>query len=297
MKSQEKYQLEVNPEFGFLQIKPTPTPEEINHFYAQEFYSGEYKKFNDSSLEVQLEDRDFYEGSWADMQFHILNIIKRDPKEIRILDIGCGWAQALLYFQKSGFDCYGFDPSPEAVNYGLSKGLKLKCSGLESMNVFEGVEFDVVILKNVLEHLPNPIDTLREIHSKVLKRTGLILIDVPNEFNAFQTAGRDLHGLSDWWVAPPAHLNYFSNDTLKSTLEGTGYEVKLTESSFPLEMFLLFGDCYVGNESLGKQCHSKRVNFEYNLRKLGYSSKLREFYQELAKLNLGRQVTAYAVAR
>ncbi len=291
------YSLEVNPEFKFLQIKPTPSSQEINNFYSQEFYSGEYKKFNDSSLEVQLEDREFYEGSWSDMQFHILNIMKRDPKDLKILDIGCGWAQALLFLKKSGFDCYGFDPSPEAVQYGLSKGLSLKCSGLESMNVFQDVKFDVVILKNVLEHLPNPIETLKEIHSCVLKKGGLIVIDVPNEFNAFQMAGRDLHNLSDWWVAPPAHLNYFNNDTLINTLEGTGYEMCLTESSFPLEMFLLFGDCYVGNGELGKQCHAKRVLFETNLRKLGYSDKLRSFYQELAKLNLGRQVNAYAISK
>ena len=37
---------------------------------------------------------------------------------------------------------------------------------------------------------------------------------MPNEFNVFQTTGRDVHGLNDWWVAPPGHLNYFSNDTL-----------------------------------------------------------------------------------
>jgi len=124
----------------------------------------------------------------------------------------------------------------------------------------------------------------------------MIIIDVPNEFNVFQMAGRDIHGLSDWWVAPPAHLNYFSRDTLHNLLEGCGYEVKLAEASFPLEMFLLFGDCYVGNSSLGKQCHMKRVEFENNLRRLGHDGKLRDFYQALAGLNLGRQVKIYAIA-
>ena len=106
-------------------------------------------------------------------------------------------------------------------------------------------------------------------------------------------AGRDMHGLNDWWVAPPAHLNYFSANSLQMTLEGCGFEVKLAVASFPLEIFLLFGDCYVGNAQLGKQCHMKRVEFEKNLRNLGYEDKLRDFYEALAKINLGRQVKIY----
>ncbi|MDF3033472.1 MAG: methyltransferase family protein [Alphaproteobacteria bacterium] len=293
----KKYELKANPHYGFLQIRPTPSLEEINRFYAEEFYSGEYKKFNDSTLEVQLEDQEFYEGTWSDMQLHIIDILGRNPEEIKILDIGCGWAQALLFFKERGFDCYGFDPSPEAIKYGLSKGIKVECAGLENMSVFKDIKFDVVILKNVLEHLPDPEKSLQEIHSFVLNKGGLLVIDVPNEFNIFQIAGKELHNLSDWWIAPPAHLNYFNKDTLTSLLEGVGFEVKLIESSFPLEIFLLFGDCYVGNDLLGKQCHKKRVAFETNLRKLGYSGKLRQLYQALAKLGLGRQITTYAVSK
>jgi hypothetical protein len=109
-------------------------------------------------------------------------------------------------------------------------------------------------------------------------------------------AGRDLHQLSDWWVVPPAHLNYFSKDSLVNLLEGTGYTVKISEASFPLEMFLLFGDCYVNNSELGKECHKKRVAFEINLRNFGGTHKLRQFYRALAELNLGRQITIYAVS-
>ena len=109
-----------------------------------------------------------------------------------------------------------------------------------------------------------------------------------------QTAGRDVHGLTDWWVAPPAHLNYFSKDTLVNLLEGTGYSVQLAEASFPLEMFLLFGDNYVKDGSIGSVCHKKRVAFEQNLRMHGKTSSLKNFYRSLAELNLGRQITIYS---
>ncbi len=296
MNEKSKYELIPHLECGFLQISPTPSSDEITQFYANEFYSGEYKKFNNSSLEVQVEDKEFFDGQCDDMLFNITKILKKPLTDLRILDVGCGWAQALLYFKTKGMDCYGFDPAPAAIQYGLSKGLNVKHAGIDRMDVFGDTKFDVVMLKNVLEHIANPVEVLKEIREKVLKEGGLIILDVPNEFNVFQTVGRDVHGLNDWWVAPPGHLNYFCNDTLVKLVKATGYKVQISEASFPLEMFLLFDDCYVGDSDLGRLCHKKRVNFEMNLRKAGQEDKLHEFYQALAKINLGRQVTVYALS-
>ena len=40
------YELVPHPQYGFLQVSPTPSDEEITQFYANEFYSGDYKNFN-----------------------------------------------------------------------------------------------------------------------------------------------------------------------------------------------------------------------------------------------------------
>ena len=296
MNKKQDYKLLPHAEYGFLQVSPTPSTDEITQFYANEFYSGEYKNFNNSSLEVQVADKDFFDGQCEDILYNISKVLKKPSESLSILDVGCGWAQALLYFKSKGMNCYGFDPAPEAIEYGLRKGLNVQCAGIDRMDVFDNIKFDVVMLKNVLEHIPNPFEVLKEIREKVLKTGGLLIIDVPNEFNVFQTAGRDVHGLGNWWVAPPGHLNYFSNDTLVKLVNGAGYEVSLSEASFPLEMFLLFNDCYVGNGVIGKEIHKKRVNFEMNLRKLGLADKLHEFYQALAKINLGRQIAVYALS-
>ncbi len=296
MKKNVSIKLLTHPLYGFMQISPTPSQEAITAFYANEFYSGDYKNFNDSSLEVQLENREFYEGSWGDMAVNVSRILKKPLPGLSLLDVGCGWGQALRFFADKGMICHGFDPAPEAVDYGLRHNLKLKHAGMDSMDVFNQ-KFDVVMLNNVLEHLANPVEAIKEISEKMLVPGGLVIIDVPNEFNAFQVAGRDTHDLGDWWVAPPGHLNYFSRDTLGNLLEGCNFDVVLAEASFPLEMFLLFGDCYVGDDVTGKQCHQKRVAFEVNLRKHGHEEKLREFYQALAKLNLGRQIRMYALSK
>ncbi|MEK7413646.1 MAG: class I SAM-dependent methyltransferase, partial [Planctomycetota bacterium] len=110
----------------------------------------------------------------------------------------------------------------------------------------------------------------------------------------FQVAGQKMHQLQPWWVAPPAHLNYFSASTLSNTLSGTGYAVRHVEAAFPLEMFLLMGDNYVGDNKLGRACHERRMAFEMNLRAMGMADQLRKFYEALASVDLGRQVIAYA---
>jgi 2-polyprenyl-3-methyl-5-hydroxy-6-metoxy-1,4-benzoquinol methylase len=295
-KQTSKYRLEPNPEFGFMQIRPTPSAEEITRFYADEFYSSQYPGFNNSMLDVQLKDAQFHESHWNDLCKTIEKVSGRKIAGQKLLDVGCGWAQALSFFQRQGASCFGFDPAPEAVEHAVRQGLTVKRAGMETLDVFPGERFDVVTLLNVLEHLANPAAVMREIHLRVLKPGGVLVVEVPNDFNAFQMCGQQTHQLEQWWVAPPAHLNYFSNESLRNLLSGTGFKVALTEASFPLEMFLLFGENYVGQKGVGRSCHEKRMAFEMNLRRHGFEETLRGFYRALAQQGLGRQVTAYAVA-
>ena len=40
-----KYRLQENADYGFFQVSPTPSAEDITRFYADEFYSGQYRGF------------------------------------------------------------------------------------------------------------------------------------------------------------------------------------------------------------------------------------------------------------
>ncbi len=294
--SASDYRLARHPRFGFWQIQPTPEREAIDRFYAEEFYSSAYTGFNDSSLETRTLDQDFYDAHTADLCQSVVEISGRPLVGQSVLDVGCGWCHGLRYMKAQGAHCHGFDPAPEAVTHGREQGLEVVCAGMETMAAFPKQRFDVVTLLNVLEHLADPVGALTEIRECVIRPGGVLVIDVPNEFNPFQLAARDTHALKDWWVAPPAHLNYFDPDTLGRLLQGTGFEVRLMEASFPMEMFLLFGENYVGDGALGRRCHERRMAFEANLRRHGQGEMLRRFYRSLAELGLGRQVVAYAVA-
>jgi 2-polyprenyl-3-methyl-5-hydroxy-6-metoxy-1,4-benzoquinol methylase len=291
----DKFKIISDPEHGFLRADPVPTQQEVEEFYKQEFYSSDYKNFNDSSLKVQEEEEDYFTDRWESIYRKCVEHFGHSS--LSLFDIGFGFAQALLYFRERGFDVSGLEPAPEAVEYARSKGLDVHNAGIEDFDCVGDKRFDVVTLINVLEHLRDPAATLQNIKAKLLKPDGLLIIDVPNEFNDFQAIADKEYGLNQWWVCPPNHINYFSATSVKKLLADCGYSVFHSEASFPLEMFLLMADVYVGNGELGKACHNKRVKFEYLMRKHGKKEKLVKFYQALAELDLGRQVIVYATTR
>ena len=51
-------------EYGYLRLDPIPSKEEVNEFYAKEFYISNDKYFNNSSLDVQQNQSDFFEKRW-----------------------------------------------------------------------------------------------------------------------------------------------------------------------------------------------------------------------------------------
>lgn len=291
----ENYEIETNHKFGFRQVKPTPSKEVIHQYYADEFYSANYGgQCNNSSLEVQERDAEFLEGNRDDIIDLISRLVGRDLAEVRLLDLGCGWCEFLKHMAAKGVRCTGIDPAPEAIERGKSLGLDVRVGGVEEINAIAGDKrYDVVSLFNVLEHLADPEQTLLEIH-KALAPEGLVIIDVPNEFNPLQMAAKKLHNLPEWWVKPPAHLNYFSKDSLCALVSGCGYEVCDVSGSFPLEMFLLMGKNYVEDGALGRECHEMRVAFESNLRRLGFDESLRKIYKALSEAGFGRQVRVAA---
>lgn len=65
-------------------------------------------------------------------------------------------------------------------------------------------------------------------------------------------------------------------------------------SSFPIDLFLMMGDNYIGNDTLGRQCHTKRMHFEMLMRKCGQDNTIQKMYENFAQLGLGREILVYA---
>lgn len=280
-------------EYGFWQLDPVPTQEEVDEFYAKEFYDANAKYFNNSALQVQLRQSEYNNSRWQDIYEKASDFFGDDLKNRGVFDIGFGFAQALIYLKEKGLSTSGLEPSIEGVEYALENGIEAFHAGIENFDVAKGKKFDMVMIMNVLEHLRDPERTLTDIRKTLIKDDGLLVIEVPNDFNALQKAANQEFDLDEWWVLSPNHINYFSHDTLQKLCEGCGFKVVHKTSSFPMELFLLFGDVYIGDAELGSVCHEKRVKFEKLMRKQGMKSELDNLYASFANLNLGRTALIY----
>lgn len=270
----------------FRHVDPLPTIEELKEFYRHDFY----EKDKPLSIPHKIEDQEWLNLQYSDRYdtFEQFN----HSKNLRILDIGSGAGFFLKHGLERGWTVLGLEPAAQAAKYAREQGIEV----IEDIFCEEVVgslgEFDVVHASLVLEHVPDPIQIIKTAY-RITKPGGIICISTPNDYNPFQHALRKVDQYPPWWVCPNHHLNYFSPESLKQLIERCGYIHFHSESSFPIDLFLLMGDNYVGNSELGRSCHKKRIRFEKTLELAGLNSVKRQLYQSLADLNLGREICIY----
>ena len=119
-------------------------------------------------------------------------------------------------------------------------------------------------------------------------------VEVPNDFNRLQAAVRHCYGKDAWWVSYPAHVNYFTFDSLERLLSRLGFQPAARDATYPMEWFLLQGVDYIGNDDVGRQCHQQRMTLEANLEAAGLSALRRDFGRWLASHGIGRTAIVFA---
>lgn len=115
------------------------------------------------------------------LEFHIPDLKKR-----RILDLGSGRGKFLFYCLDRGVTAKGLEINPEYIEITRAKA---KERGVE-VDVVEGAgeklpfpdaSFDFVNVSEVIEHVNDPAQMLREVH-RVLSHDGYAYLSVPNRF-------------------------------------------------------------------------------------------------------------------
>jgi len=268
---------------GFRHILPIPTTQELIHIYRDDYYKTEKPLY----IEDVSRDLDWWRLTYSDRYEEFARQLPEGRR--RLLDIGSGPGFFLQYGQQHGWQVRGIEPSRQAAAHARSLGLDIVEGLLDHNSAPSLGHYDVVHMNNVLEHIPDPL-TLLDLCYNLLDQDGLICAVVPNDYNPFQQALRDTCGFAPWWIAPPHHINYFDFDSLQQALERCGFEVFLRETTFPIDMFLLMGDNYVNDNTLGRACHVKRMNFERNLDRSGLNDVKRRLYQAMAQQGLGREI-------
>lgn len=193
-----------------------------------------------------------------------LEKIRRYATQGTLLDIGCGGGQFLVFLRENGWQVAGIEVNEEMATYGReSLNLNIKTGDLQEAGFSENT-FDVITLFHVLEHIQDPIVTLRECY-RILKPGGLLVIAVPN-FNSWQSRWTRKH----WFhLDVPHHLHHFSAKTLQNFLEENSFRVGEVEH-FSLEQnpfgFLqsLLNWSHMGHNALYDTLKTKRLRAKFS---------------------------------
>lgn len=273
----------------FRHIIPIPSVAELTDVYSHDYYSVEKPLY----IERVTEDLDWWKQVYDDRLGTLESALADEVTTPRILDVGCGPGFFLERARERGWTCTGVEPSKQAAQHASSLGLTVFNTFLTEDLIEDLGKYDAVHLNLVLEHIPDPAAMLQWI-SRLLNPGGLVAVIVPNDFNPVQETLQTVCDFPPWWVAPPHHVNYFDRRSLSGLLESAGFSIYHTEGSFPIDLFLLMGDNYVGDDRKGRECHQKRKNVESALEAAGKGDLKRALYQELAKLDLGREICQFA---
>ncbi len=187
---------------GLLYTSPRVNPQSL---------LAEYVEHRDEDYFLQCEARSMN-------AYLSLAVIRRHAQSGRLLEVGCSTG-FFLNAARLNFEVEGVEPSKWARQYAQDQ-LKLKIAAptLDAARFPDGT-FDVAVLNDVIEHVPDPAGLLREV-ARVTKPGGLLYIVTPDceSLSAKILGGR-------WWGLRPAHIYYFSRRTLAELAVKNGFEV------------------------------------------------------------------------
>lgn len=145
-----------------------------------DFYGKQYWLTHQSE---DLGYTDIYARARADLcerNLHWLKVLlKYKMPPAKIMELGCSHGSFVFLMQQAGFDAYGIELSPWVVEFGQKIfDVPIQLGPLEALPLKEH-SFDAIVLMDVLEHLPHPLETMKTC-LRLLKPDGILLIQTPN---------------------------------------------------------------------------------------------------------------------
>ncbi|MGO9809897.1 MAG: methyltransferase domain-containing protein [Isosphaeraceae bacterium] len=141
------------------------------------------------------------------------------PQRGRLLEVGSSLGYLLDVFKQDGWDVMGVEPFYQACRHSQEElGLDVKNAILETAGLPEA-SFDVVLLNHVIEHLDDPMGTLREVN-RILKPEGHFVIETPR----YDTLMFKLLGRRERSLGCLGHIYFFTTRTLRNLYEAAGFK-------------------------------------------------------------------------
>jgi SAM-dependent methyltransferase len=112
---------------------------------------------------------------WHEQPGYFRDVTRHFAPTTKLLDVGCGTGWLAEHFS----DYTGIDGSPDAVAAAQAKGRAIIQGDVDQPLPFEDASFDGVVLKDLLEHVADPVAVVREVH-RVLRPGGKVFASSPD---------------------------------------------------------------------------------------------------------------------
>jgi len=223
---------------GAAYLDPRPTPETIAMAYSKYYTHLEEDDIPKGTLaHIKRRLRNDYLNARYNVDLQpawkigrwLVPLLDRKKKQIEesvrhlpttpgiLVDIGCGNGHYLRTAMQLGWEAWGVDLDPKAVETARKTGATVIQGGFPDTGL-PSAYFDVVTLSHVIEHVHNPIAAMQEVF-RILKPGGHLWLATPN----LDSSGHKRFG-SDWrGLEPPRHLVLFTRKSLKKVLFDTGF--------------------------------------------------------------------------
>ncbi|HPN38391.1 MAG TPA: class I SAM-dependent methyltransferase [Melioribacteraceae bacterium] len=213
-------------------VNPRLTDDAINKLYDNNYFVG---NGFDQSIKY---DKEFIEKKdlvdLSDWDLSALVEMSNYKPGLKLLDIGSGMGLFLYKAKKKNFEVKGLELSEYAVSFSKSKGLDTENNSIYRANLPKNY-YNVISMKEVIEHLPDPKKALSIIYDSLAPK-GVLFITTGN----YNCPERMLRGSNWFYFMPKGHIYIFQPNTIKKYLTAAGFsKVVVTNQGDLLMNFLL----------------------------------------------------------
>jgi len=174
---------------------------------------------------------------WEKVHQYRLDIIPPSKVQGKCLDIGAGSGLFTQRIKDKGYEVIGIDYYDKAIELAQAKGIEMRKINIEEDKFPFGDEyFDLITCFEVIEHIKEPSNMLREVH-RVLKKDGYFIISTPN-IAWWYLRLKLLFGI--WGILDPDHIRFFTPKSLKECLKFFGFKVVKIHSFFYFPRIVFF---------------------------------------------------------
>lgn len=158
---------------------------------------------------------------WWSNRFYAALVRRHGRKEGKFLEVGCGLGHLVAQLE-TDFETYAIDVNPWAIKEAknVTHSTALQVASAVDLPFSDHV-FDVVVIKHIVEHLPNPDVAIIEL-ARVLKSGGLLILSTPNMSSFLKPLkGNTWIGYQD-----PTHISLKPPEEWLDLLRGEGFRLQ-----------------------------------------------------------------------